>query len=117
MCDGVRLDEAIEIYKSAVRASPKILTIRKNLADAYMELGKYEEALLISQPFLNRKESQGYAHRLVGDGLRSVKVLDVYLRLTIAVLREIYRTVAPSTQRHPAFRAKHLKSVLALIAF
>ncbi len=31
---------------------------------------KYEEALKISQPFLNRKESQGYAHRLVGDLLR-----------------------------------------------
>ncbi len=33
-------------------------------------LEKYEEALQISQPFLNRKESQGYAHRLVGDLLR-----------------------------------------------
>ena len=33
-------------------------------------LEKYEEALQISQPFLSRKESQGYAHRLVGDLLR-----------------------------------------------
>jgi hypothetical protein len=33
-------------------------------------LEKYEEALQISQTFLNRKESQGYAHRLVGDLLR-----------------------------------------------
>ena len=33
-------------------------------------VGKYEEALEISQPYLERKESQGYAHRLVGDLLR-----------------------------------------------
>ena len=33
-------------------------------------LEKYEEALQISQPFIKRKESQGYAHRLVGDLLR-----------------------------------------------
>jgi len=33
-------------------------------------LEKYEEALQISQPFTKRKESQGYAHRLVGDLLR-----------------------------------------------
>jgi len=33
-------------------------------------VGKYEEALKISQPYLERKESQGYAHRLVGDLLR-----------------------------------------------
>jgi tetratricopeptide (TPR) repeat protein len=33
-------------------------------------VGRYEEALGISQPYLQRKESQGYAHRLVGDLLR-----------------------------------------------
>ncbi len=33
-------------------------------------VGKYEEALEMSQPYLERKESQGYAHRLVGDLLR-----------------------------------------------
>ena len=33
-------------------------------------LGKFEKALNISQPYLQRKESQGYAHRLVGDLLR-----------------------------------------------
>ncbi len=33
-------------------------------------LGNFEKALQISQPYLERKESQGYAHRLVGDLLR-----------------------------------------------
>ena len=33
-------------------------------------LGSFENALKISQPYLERKESQGYAHRLVGDLLR-----------------------------------------------
>jgi len=33
-------------------------------------VGKFEEALTISKPYLERKESQGYAHRLVGDLLR-----------------------------------------------
>jgi len=33
-------------------------------------VGNFEEALLISRPYLKRRESQGYAHRLVGDLLR-----------------------------------------------
>ena len=33
-------------------------------------VGNYEEALEISRPYLKRRESQGYAHRLVGDLLR-----------------------------------------------
>ncbi|RZO47326.1 MAG: tetratricopeptide repeat protein [Proteobacteria bacterium] len=33
-------------------------------------IGMFQEALKISQPYLERKESQGYAHRLVGDLLR-----------------------------------------------
>ena len=33
-------------------------------------VGNFEEALRISLPYLERKESQGYAHRLVGDLLR-----------------------------------------------
>ena len=33
-------------------------------------VGNFEEALKISKPYLERKESQGYAHRLVGDLLR-----------------------------------------------
>ncbi len=34
---------------------------------ALAQLQKWEEALLVSQPFLNRSESRGFAHRLVGD--------------------------------------------------
>mgnify|MGYP001234145429 CR=1 FL=1 len=40
----------------------------RNRADNF--LTAVEEALTISKPYLERKESQGYAHRLVGDLLR-----------------------------------------------
>ena len=64
-------------YRSVLEVTTSLMDILSgNWEVIYMHaltlsrLEKYEEALQISQPFLNRKESQGYAHRLVGDLLR-----------------------------------------------
>jgi len=64
-------------YRSVLEVTTPLLAVLSgNWEVVYLHaltlsrVGKYEEALEISQPYLKRKESQGYAHRLVGDLLR-----------------------------------------------
>ena len=64
-------------YRSVIMVTTPLLEILSgNWEVVYLHaltlsrVGNFEEALKISQPYLNRKESQGYAHRLVGDLLR-----------------------------------------------
>ena len=64
-------------YRSVLEVTtPLLAVLTGNWEVVYLHaltlsrVGKYQEALDISQPYLERKESQGYAHRLVGDLLR-----------------------------------------------
>lgn len=64
-------------YSSALKVTTPLLEVLSgNWEVVYLHalilsrLGKFQEALEISQLYLERKESQGYAHRLVGDLLR-----------------------------------------------
>ena len=64
-------------YRSVLKVTAPLLEVLSgNWEVIYLHaltlsrVGKYQDALEISQPYLERKESQGYAHRLVGDLLR-----------------------------------------------
>jgi len=64
-------------YRSVIEVTSPLLEILSgNWEVVYLHaltlsrLGSFEKALNISKPYLGRKESQGYAHRLVGDLLR-----------------------------------------------